>query len=396
MLSQSPVNYRKSTHRSKTPEETLSEISEVTKQIGLTRTSNITHLDRVGIPVFTSIRPMAQEGAVSVHAGKGPNEVHAKVSSIMEAIERYSAEMQDDDETIIKEYDPCDCLNPEDLILPRDVYDGQPLEWTKGYSIKTGEEVLIPSNAVYHPYNTEDITHIFYSNTNGLASGNTIEEAIFHGMMEVVERDAWSFFEAFKEEKKEVDCQDASNEYICELLDKFRSANVAIKLIDLTADNNIPTIGAVSEDLTLKDPALLTIGIGTHLDANIAAIRAITEVAQSRVTQIHGTREDTTRANLLRDTGYDRMKRLNRHWYRENKESVAIDDIENLSKNSFKEDIEVTLKLLETSGVEDAYYVDLTRDINIPVVRVIIPPLEVYSVDSSRVGMRLKPKDMFY
>ncbi len=396
MLSQSPVNYRKSTHRSKTPEETLSEISEVTKQIGLTRTSNITHLDRVGIPVFTSIRPMAQEGAVSVYAGKGPNEVHAKVSSIMEAIERYSAEMQDDDETIIKEYDPCDCLNPEDLILPRDVYDGQPLEWTKGYSIKTGEEVLIPSNAVYHPYNTEDITHIFYSNTNGLASGNTIEEAIFHGMMEVVERDAWSFFEAFKEEKKEVDCQDASNEYICELLDKFRSANVAIKLIDLTADNNIPTIGAVSEDLTLKDPALLTIGIGTHLDANIAAIRAITEVAQSRVTQIHGTREDTTRANRLRDTGYDRMKRLNRHWYRENKESVAIDDIENLSKNSFKEDIEVTLKLLETSGVEDAYYVDLTRDINIPVVRVIIPPLEVYSVDSSRVGMRLKPKDMFY
>lgn len=145
---------------------------------------------------------MAQEGAVSVYAGKGPNEVHAKVSSIMEAIERYSAEMQDDDETIIKEYDPCDCLNPEDLILPRDVYDGQPLEWTKGYSIKTGEEVLIPSNAVYHPYNTEDITHIFYSNTNGLASGNTIEEAIFHGMMEVVERDAWSFLKHLKKRKR--------------------------------------------------------------------------------------------------------------------------------------------------------------------------------------------------
>ena len=52
------------------------------------------HLDRIKIPVFTSVRPLAKEGAVSVYAGKGPTEIHAKVSSIMEAVERYSAEIQ--------------------------------------------------------------------------------------------------------------------------------------------------------------------------------------------------------------------------------------------------------------------------------------------------------------
>ncbi|MGN1321002.1 MAG: YcaO-related McrA-glycine thioamidation protein [Methanosphaera sp.] len=396
MLNESPITYKKSTHRTISPKETLKNISKITKEIGLTRTSNITHLDRLNIPVFTSIRPLAQEGAVSVYAGKGPNEIHAKVSSIMEAVERYSAELQGNENTIIKKYNPDDCINPESLILPKNSYNDEEIEWIKGYSIKKDDEIYIPANAVFHPYNTPDVHHIFLSNTNGLASGNKLEEAIFHGMMEVVERDSWSLFEAFRDNRAEINCENTDNDYITELLDKFESANVSIKLLDLTSENKIPTVGAVSEDLSLKDPALLTLGVGTHLDPNIAVIRAITEVAQSRATQIHGTREDTTRANLLRDTGYERMKRLNKHWFRDSEETIDIMDMPNLSKNSFKDDINVTLDLLDKSGVDDAYYVNLTRDINIPVVRVIIPGLEVFSVDSSRIGERLRPKNMIY
>ena len=59
-------------------------------------------------------------------------------------------------------------------------------------------------------------------------------------------------------------------------------------------------MAAVSDDTVLKDPALLTLGVGTHLDPEVAAIRALTEVAQSRATQIHGTREDTNRAVFMR------------------------------------------------------------------------------------------------
>lgn len=187
MLNESPINYRTSTHRTNSPEETLEKVSKITQDIGLTRTSNITHLDRIKIPVFTSVRPLAQEGAVSVYAGKGPTDIHAKVSSIMEAIERYSAEMQENENTIIQKYNPETCLNPESLILPRNVYHDEEIEWVKGYSIKTSEEIYIPANAVFHPYNTQDVHHICLSNTNGLASGNKLEEAIFHGMMEVVE-----------------------------------------------------------------------------------------------------------------------------------------------------------------------------------------------------------------
>lgn len=394
MLNKAPIKYKKSTHRTVNPEETLDKVSKITTEIGLTRTSNITHLDRLKIPVYTSIRPLAEEGAVSVYAGKGPTEIHAKVSSIMEAIERYSAEKQDEDKCIIKKYDSKDCLNPEDLILPKDSYNDEKLEWVEGYSVKDDRKVYVPANAVYHPYNTEDVHHIHLSNTNGLASGNELEEAIFHAMMEVVERDAWSFFEAYKEEKAEVDCSSTENEYIKELISKFESNNVSIKLLDLTVENEIPTIAAVSEDLSLKDPALLTLGIGTHLDPEIAVIRALSEVAQSRATQIHGTREDAVRATLLRETGYERMKRINKHWFNKSSKSILLEDIEDKSSDSFKENIEITMKLLEKSGVEDAYYVDLTRKIGIPVVRAIIPKMEVFSVDSTRVGERLKPDNI--
>ena len=393
MLNEAPIKYKKSTHRTNLPEETLDKISDITMDIGLTRTSKITHLDRLNIPVYTSVRPLAEEGAVSVYAGKGPTDIHAKVSSIMEAIERYSAEQQETDENIIKRYNPADCIDPEELILPKDAYHDEEIEWTKATSIKTQKEVYVPSNAVYHPYNSKGVHHIHLSNTNGLASGNALEEAIFHGLMEVVERDAWSFFEVFKEDKVEINCENTDNEYILELLEKFENNNVSIKLLDLTIENQIPTIAAVSEDLTLKDPALLTLGIGTHLDPDIAAIRAITEVAQSRATQIHGTREDTTRANLLRQTGYERMKRLNKHWFKESEKTINLEDIPDRSSDSFKEDIDITMRLLEKSGITDAYYVNLTRDIDIPVVRVIIPQMEVYSVDTSRIGNRLKQKD---
>jgi len=42
---------------------------------GITRVADITNLDRIGIPVFSSIRPMADRGAVSVYNGKGATPV---------------------------------------------------------------------------------------------------------------------------------------------------------------------------------------------------------------------------------------------------------------------------------------------------------------------------------
>ena len=253
------------------------------------------------------------------------------------------------------------------------------------------ERVLVPANAVFHPYNPPvDGIGLFRSNTNGLASGNFTEEAVFHGLMEVIERDAWSIFEARRGPKIEIDCSGTDNDIIAGLLERFERAEIEVTLLDLTSDTCIATVAAVADDVKLRDPALLTMGVGTHLDPEVAVIRALTEVAQSRATQIHGTREDTVRAVFMRRAGYERMKRLNRHWFREADETIGICDMEDLSTRSFRRDLEVTLERLRRVGLRDVLFTDLTRDVGVPVVRVIVPGLEVFSVDPERAGPRLR------
>jgi ribosomal protein S12 methylthiotransferase accessory factor len=317
---------------------------------------------------------------------------------MMEAFERYSAELSEETENnlISACFGEMDrCMDPKSLILPNLPFDPQKkeLNWVKAVNINDNNEYLVPANSVFHPYVTSNDTSLFKSNTNGLASGNRVEEAIFHGMMEVIERDAWSVFETKRKKAVEIDLESIENPIIKELLDKFKKEGIDVKLVNLTSDIEAATIAAVSDDTVLKDPALLTLGVGTHLDPEIAVMRALTEVAQSRATQIHGTREDTTRAVFMRKAGYERMKRMNKHWFGESGEVIDLGKIKNNAGNSFKEDIKTSMNLLEKAGFKDVLFVDLTREkIEIPVVRVIIPGLEVYSIDTTRVGKRLIQK----
>ncbi len=400
MFKEVPVKYFGCTHRAIAPEETIKNVESKLRAAGVTRVAEITHLDRVGIPVYSAIRPDAAEGAVSIYAGKGATKTQAKASAMMESFERYSAELhQDHRERLISqvfegtnEEDLDRYLRPELLILPKLNHNPETseIEWVKSTNLKDDQDVWVPANAVFHPYISDGSFKLFQSNTNGLASGNMLEEAVFHGIMEVIERDAWSLFESKRNPKPEINCENTENQIIKDIMAKFTEAGIHVKLVDLTEDIEVTTVAAVSDDTLLKDPALLTLGVGTHLDPEVAVIRALTEVAQSRATQIHGTREDTVRAVFMRKAGYDRMKRINKHWFGESEKSVELHNIKNVSGKSFKEDIETSMKLMGECGFEDVLYVDLTRhEIEIPVVRVLIPGLELYSVDVNRVGKRL-------
>ena len=159
--------------------------------------------------------------------------------------------------------------------------------------------------------------------------------------------------------------------------------------MDLTADIKVPTIAASADDTLLKDAGLLTLGMGTHLDPEVAVLRALTEVAQSRATQIHGAREDTVRADFARTAGYERMKRINKHYFEDEENKIALSDIENKSTDSITEDINIVLDELKKNEIEHVLYCDLTRpELNVNVVRVIIPTMELYSIDQSRAGYR--------
>ena len=392
------IKYFKGTHRIIPPSQTIENNEDKCKIAGITRITEITHLDRIGLPVFSAIRPTSQDGAISIYGGKGISVEHAKASAMMEGFERYSAEKQDCDEVIVANINEIsengDYIDPVSLNLPKDFkkesLEAIQLEWSLAKDIVSGEEFYVPTNAVYHPYlHDNNVQSLFKSNTNGLASGNVLEEAILHGMLEVIERDAWSIFELTHKNYAQIDLDSIESETVNDIIEKFESEGIKIKLMDFTADVKIPTIAASADDTVTKDAGLLTLGMGTHLDPEVAILRALTEVAQSRATQINGAREDTVRADFAREAGYERMKRINKFYFRDEEEKIKLTDIENKSTSSITKDIEIVKNELMDNDIDKILYVDLTRpELDVSVVRVIIPEMELFALDPSRAGYR--------
>ncbi len=381
--------YNNETQRAVPLEETLARIEPKVPAAGITRVADITNLDRIGIPVFSCIRPTAESGAITVYNGKGATVEESRISAIMEGIERYSSEIHNRRIEMMTYPEMTmhgRVLDPKDLILPEGADTDHLLPWFEGYDIANDEPIFVPAHAVFHPLPPR-YRPLFRTTTNGLASGNTREEAIFHALAEVIERDAWSLVEASRNTGLSV--VDIDDESLTGMQKKFADAQVEVTVRDITSDIGIPTMAAVADDVLLRDPTLLTIGIGTHTSARIAVMRALTEVAQSRLTQIHGAREDTTLADLRKKMGYDRAKRINAYWFRDNGQ-VAYPEIPSYDSDDFVKDIRFAIEALNKQGLDRVIVVDLTREeIGVPVVRVIVPGLEVFAMDPQRRGDRV-------
>ena len=378
------------------PEKTLERVLPLLPKIGICDPEDITPLDNIGIPVFAVDRPGASAGAVKNYNGKGATPEQAKASAAMEAIERYSAEIRDTDEivygTMKQAMDVGLTADPKDLILPHrtlDIYDTAQIAWVEGYEMLRGSPIWVPACGVFHPYFPEDDLQLFRYHTNGIASGNTIEEAILHALFELIERDAWSIAEGRGRASADVIVEEDSLPGV--LLKKLEDKGVKIHLKDLTHDIGVPTIGAAADDTVSKDPELLTIGVGTHLNPEIACIRAITEVAQSRTTHKHGVKGNARLLRIANDMGYEKVKTVNTVWYRDLAEKVRLKDMKDLSTPYVLDDIEVVLERLVKTGFDMVIISDLTRpETGIPVVRMTVPGLEVSTMDPEREGARLR------
>ncbi|MGP3666910.1 MAG: YcaO-related McrA-glycine thioamidation protein [Candidatus Bathyarchaeota archaeon] len=388
-LKPTPKRYTYDAFRTIPPKETLAIVRPKSRLAGIVNVEEITNKDRLNLPIF-----MCRHQGGKCYTGKGFTKYQAEASALMEAIERTSAEPRNIKKLIFKSFDEMDnALDPSKLILPVKSSYAQKvkLRWVEGLNLSSNTPIYVPACSVYFTYNPGDETLILKPNTNGLASGNTYEEAILHGLMEVIERDAWSIVEFKKTRAPTINVESVKNKVVEEILRCFKRANVKVVLKDITSDIGVPTVAAVSEDPLLKDPGLLIIGFGTHLNPEYAIVRALLEVAQNRIIHICGLRRDAViRADFIKYADYERIKRINRHWFDETEKVVDVNDMPLLDTADILEDIHVTLKLLSAKNLEDVIVVDLTdKRIRIPVVRVIVPGLENYVIEPERVGERV-------
>jgi thioglycine synthase len=437
--------------RAKSAEDTLADITPISKKIGVTRISDITYLDKLYIPNFSAILP-GTEDSIWVYSGKGPTKAHAKAGALMEAIERYSSLsttchkgfIQGTYSQLSKCYNKV--LHPAEVVEPiNQAYSNNEsiLDFLPGFDLLTNEKVLVPAQLALSRYSVRSpaTSPFLFSHTNGIASGNVLEEAICHALCEVIERDAvsiadlcasfipYTILEKIKNSLKEnttcrypitiipedifvddssifpdVDISEIAEE--CEpikfLVKRFTACGIPLLIKDITQkDIGIPTFVASSIEWVNDSYGYFSKGFGTNPDARIALIRAITEVSQTRAVNIQGARDD------LRKIQYKQKDEIyKRKWQfipaspfskRNRNKIIKFSQIRTYVNKDILKDIKLILNSLKDAKLKRAIIIDLTNpNVGVPVVRSIVPGLETFEVaklfmrNESLMGMRAK------
>jgi ribosomal protein S12 methylthiotransferase accessory factor len=373
--------YTRGTHRSRTPTETLAEYGKLAPHFGITRIANLTGLDCIGIPVFTSIRPNARSLATA--QGKGLDNEAAKASALMEGIELWHAEFvdgplrHDSHEALARAGNPL--LDPRQLPHFRQPAAAAPRLWIEGHDLLTNGPCWVPFDAVtMNSVGTPERGTELLRGTNGLASGNHRLEAIVHGLCEVIERDAESLWR-LTDVLDQLDLATVSDPYCREVLDRLKDAGVFAAAWDITSDVGVPTYGcAIMEppDAGRLRSLGIHFGFGTHLAPEISLGRALTEAVQTRLTYIAGSRDDFFRSDYARNRDQDLLKQIWNEVF-DAPLNVRWGERASLATGSFDDDLAILLERIRAVGVKQLAVVDLTRpEFGIPVVKVIVPGLE--------------------
>ena len=297
--------------RTRSVQETLSTILPISRDIGITRLADITDMDVLRIPNF-SVCFAWYEDYIWVYSGKGHTRSDAKASALMESIERYSSLPSNNQKKMIqgsfKDVSKMsNALYPANVVEPTLFeYDEEMImDFLPGYDLIQNEQILIPAPLALFRYTPQPpaVNPFAYHHTNGLASGNVLEEAICHSLCEVIERDATSLAELNSSalpysilrsitkylsdngiqinpvDSKEfidndfnypdVDISNIDFKPVADLARKFNDANIPLIIKDITSPIGVPTFNASSIEWITEDYGYLAEGHGTHPDARI-------------------------------------------------------------------------------------------------------------------------------
>ena len=417
------------TSRIKPAKETFIEVTALAKKIGVTRLADITDMDILRIPNYSAILP-GTEDYIWVYSGKGPTKTHAKVSALMESIERYSSLPSGAPRNFIQgSYDQVSStsrvLHPEEIVEPLGFHyrNDMIMDFLPGVDLFTGQQIMVPAALALFRYSPKApaVNPFAFHHTNGLASGNVEEEAICHSLCEVIERDAMSLAElrasaipfhflkhvmnslkakgypipaisadTFKDDPgifPDVDISEIEFEPAKAMANKFSNAGIPLIIKDITSTVGIPTFNASSIEWVTHDYGYLAEGHGAHPDSRIALLRAITEVSQTRAANIQGARDDLRKINYGQDNTDDKHA-----WqFMPSKNTIKFSEVRTYFNEDILEDIKLLLDHLKGDGLARAIIVNLTNpEIGIPVVRAVVPGLETFKITKSVMGHRAK------
>ena len=292
------------------PQTTLRHAKAWAKLAGIHAVSDITAMDRLGVPVFVSERLQSATDAYAF--GKGCLPIESEVGAYMEAIESYFSEpgvaqietrwgWPSELSGVGEGRDPIFEFAPK---FGRRAARDQALLLARAQDVESGAEGWIPAELAFNP--APDVgTALYGSSSNGLASGNSVLEASIHALYELIERDIWSI-EFVRNRSARVTGEGLPGE-VYKITETAARNGLRLVLRYVPNDYGIPFFAAFLFDPNNLESRFFNGGWGCHHDRRVALTRAVTEVAQSRVAFLHGGREPERWDDRLAEA--DRVKR---------------------------------------------------------------------------------------
>ncbi len=265
---------------------------------GVTRLADVTHLDRLGVPVFQAIRPWSR--ALSVHQGKGLDADEARLGALMEAVESFQAETFAGEEINCAFWSlPADERAPKlsdfagDRRRPPPA--AEPVGWTSARTVIGDRRLWVPVDVVSLDL-TRDPSSRFDRTSAGLAAHFDHEAACRSALLEVIERDAvsrWRGLDIVARTNSGVDLDTIPFAWWRCLQGRLAEAGLMAAAYVAPAVIDAPVF--VWE---LIEPAAGALGRGAvfgsacRTDPEDALRAALLEAVQSRLTEIVGARDD--------------------------------------------------------------------------------------------------------
>lgn len=362
--------YTFGTHRARTPEATLALLPAAMATVGVTRVADVTGLDRLGIPVYQAIRPLSR--SLSVSQGKGLTRAAAKVSAVMESVELWHAETAEPAATAatVREMQLRLPYAVDSLALRERTFfhPGLTLEWIEARGVISGRPTFVPRDLAIRDRRVKRrfSPPVFHASSNGLSSGNTLAEALVHGLCELIERDSTERARVQRVARaRPLDRASIGFEPWISFSDVCAREGVLAEVFNLTGPTGVPVFYV---SLWSSDLPVYFMGWGCHMSKDIALARAFTEAAQSRLTVIAGARDDL-------EASY--------HWTinrtrapEPSRSGLDYADVASLPSGDFADDLRsLAQKIVALTGFEPLV-VELTRpDVGIPVAHVVAPGL---------------------
>jgi len=151
------------------------------------------------------------------------------------------------------------------------------IDWVWGYSFLQERPILVPELLAYY---SSGCGHGFvYETSNGCALGGSLEEAIFYGILEVVERDSFLMTWYAQLPLVPLDPYSSGDLELTLMVERLRDVTqYDVHLFDSTMEHGIPSVWVLAKNRTDNGVNMIC-AAGAHPDPVRAAKGAIHEIA---------------------------------------------------------------------------------------------------------------------